>query len=104
MRIEYEFSLQRVDIPRFSVEATEGPHKLFTLATLVLNVLHDKPRVDVVFHSANPDEPHRKIAAFQEILQTAPGAPKLSYDEGQAGRAGGVYFRWVSIRSSGAAA
>ena len=102
MRVEYNFSLQRVDVPRFSVESTEGPHKLFTLASLVLNVLHEKSRVDVVFHSANPDEPKRKIATFLDIVKSAPGAPKLSSTEGGAGRAGGVYFQWLSIRTNGA--
>jgi hypothetical protein len=104
MRVEYNFNLQRVDVPRFSVESTEGPHKLFTLASLVLNVLYEKSRVDVVFHSANPDEPKRKIATFLEILKSAPGAPKLAPTEGEAGRASGVYFQWLSIRTSGGGA
>lgn len=103
MRIEYQFGLQHVDVPRFSVEATEGPQKLFTLATLVLNVIAERPRVDVVFHSANPDEPHRKIGMFREILSNAPGVGKLAYSEGEAGKLGGVYFRWLSIQSNGAA-
>jgi hypothetical protein len=104
MRIEYNFELRGVEVPRFSVEATEGPHKLFTLATLILNVLHEKERADVVFHSANPDEPHRKIAMFQDILASAPCETKLAYHEGDAGKLGGVYYRWLSIRSSGAGA
>ena len=104
MRIEYKFGLQKVDVPRFSVEATEGPNKLFTLATLVLNVIAERARVDVVFHSANPDEPHRKIAMFQEILSNAPDVAKLVYSEGEVGQLGGVYFRWLSIHSSGGAA
>lgn len=104
MRIEYNFGLDTVDTPSFSVEATEGPHKLFTLATLVLNVIHVRPRVDIVFHSANPDEPHRKIATFQQILESAPDARKLEYEEGDAGSLSGVYYRWVSIRTSGGAA
>lgn len=104
MRVEYNFNLQRVDVPRFSVESTEGPHKLFTLASLVLNVLYEKSRVDVVFHSANPDEPKRKIATFLDVMKSAPGAPKLASTEGEAGRAGGVYFQWLSIRTSGGGA
>ncbi len=104
MRVEYNFNLQSVDVPRFSVESTEGAHKLFTLASLLLNVLCEKPRVDVVFHSANPDEPKRKIATFLEIVKSAPSAPKLATTEGAAGRAGSVYFQWLSIRSSGGAA
>lgn len=103
MRIEYNFGLESVDVPRFSVEATEGPHKLFTLATLVLNVLHARQRVDVVFHSANPDEPRRKIETFQRILGSAPDAPTLKCDQGEGGALGGVYYRWLSIHASGGA-
>ncbi len=104
MRIEYNFEIEDVEVPRFSVEATEGAQKLFTLVTLILNVLHQRHRVDVVFHSANPDEPQRKIATFQRILATAPDALKLDYADGEAGSLAGVYYRWLSIRSSGDAA
>jgi hypothetical protein len=97
MRIEYDFGLERVDVPRFSVEATEGPHKLFTLATLVLNLLQEVDRADLVFHSANPDEPNRKIAMFQQILAAAPDAPTCKYAEGASGQLGGVYYQWLSI-------
>ena len=93
MRIEYNFALERVDVPRFSVEATEGPHKLFTLATLVLNILHERPRTDIVFHSPNPDEPGRKIALFEQILTEAPDVLKFDFHEGESGRLGGVYYQ-----------
>ena len=42
MRIEYGFELSQVDVPRFSVETEVGIGKLFTLATLVMNVLESK--------------------------------------------------------------
>ncbi len=45
MRLEYGFDLTEVAIPRFSVEAVEGIGKLFTLETLVLNVLETKSKV-----------------------------------------------------------
>ena len=101
MRVEYQFALEKVDVPRFSVEATEGPAKLFTLATLVLNLLHQEPRVDVVFHSPNPDEPGRKMEMLKTILSCAPGAPAITYDDGESGRLAGVYFSWLSILTSG---
>ena len=44
MRLEYTFQLDEVAVPRFSVEAVEGIGKVFTLATLVLNVLDRRPR------------------------------------------------------------
>jgi hypothetical protein len=97
MRIEYNFGLERVDVPRFSVEATEGPHKLFTLATLVLNILREVDRADIVFHSANPDEPNRKISLFEQILGAAPGVAPFKFEEGESGRLAGVYYQWLSI-------
>ena len=63
MRIEYNFELGDCEIPCFSVEATEGPHKLFQLSTLVLNMLDEKDRVDVVFHSPNRGDLPRKVEA-----------------------------------------
>lgn len=98
MRIEYAFELNKVDTPRFSVEATEGPHKLFTLATLVMNVLSAQKRVDVVFHSQNPDDPEKKISTFQKILASAPGSAPFQFRDGDSGSLGGVYFRWLSIQ------
>ncbi len=101
MRVEYQFALEKVDVPRFSVEATEGPAKLFTLATLVLNILHQEPRVDVVFHSPNSQDLTRKVERVKVILESAPNAPSLRYDEGKSGEVGGIYFRWLSIHATG---
>ena len=101
MRIEYNFGLDRVDLPVFSVEATEGANKLFTLATLVLNVLSSRGEVSLVFNSPNPDEPPRKIALFQQIMRQSPKKPDFEYEDGEAGSLGGVHFRWLNIRSSG---
>ena len=67
MRLEYGFELSEVEVPRFSVDAVEGIGKLFTLATLVLNVLETKSSVEIVFHGLNPEDPEAKIAAFKEI-------------------------------------
>ena len=50
MRLEYGFELSQVETPCFSVEAVEGINKLFTLGTLVLNVLETRPHVQLVFH------------------------------------------------------
>ena len=77
MRIEYNFGLDTVAIPSFSVESIEGPHKLFTLATLILNVIACKPRVDVIFHSPNQADLPKKVAQFQEILASGPAAPRF---------------------------
>jgi hypothetical protein len=101
MRIEYTFDLNEVDIPYFSVESMEGPEKLFRLVTLVMNVLHVRPRVDVIFHSPNKDDLPKKIAAFEAIVKSAPAAPALEFKEGQSGSLASSYYRWVSIHSRG---
>jgi len=104
MRVEYSFNLSSVEVPCFSVETTEGPHKLFTLTTLILNVLADRDRADVIFHSPNQADLPKKIAAFKKILQSGPASPKVEFEEGQSGSLGSSYYMWLSIRSIGAPA
>ena len=104
MRIEYRFSLDQVDIPCFSVETTEGPPKLFTLATLILNVIPVSKHVDVIFHSPNQADLSKKINAFRQIIQSAPNAVPVNFSEGDAGSIGTSYFVWISIRTTDAPA
>ena len=80
MRLEYGFELSKVEVPRFSVEAVEGIGKLFTLATLVLNVLESKRKVEIVFHGLNPEDPEAKIQAFKEIIGSSEGGVSLRYE------------------------
>ncbi len=63
MRLEYEVQLADIEVPRFAVEAVEGIGKLFTLATLVLNVLETKPEVEIVFQrgSCTPQNAKRSV-------------------------------------------
>jgi hypothetical protein len=99
MRLEYNFQLNDVPIPRFSVEAVEGIGKLFTLATLVFNVMASKQRVEVVFHGLNPDDPGRKIEAFREILGTSEGVIALRFTPARGGKIPGSssYFQWLVV-------
>lgn len=100
MRLEFKLELDRIETPRFAVEAVEGIGKLFTLATLVLNVLEHKDKVDVVFHGLNPEDPERKIASFREIVNSCASGPRVTFDEGQAGRVAGSSssYQWLSVR------
>jgi hypothetical protein len=100
MRLEYTFELTDVDLPRFSVEAVEGIAKLFTLASLVLNVLQTRRPVQLVFHGINPEDPTRKIDAFQEILRSAPNGPAFTLEAAASDRVHetAAYYRWVTIR------
>jgi len=100
MRLEYNFSIDDVPVPRFSVEAVEGIGKLFTLATLVLNVVAtSKPKVEIVFHGNNPDDPTRKIDAFREIIKTSEAGAALRFANGHGGRipASSSYFQWLVV-------
>jgi len=99
MRVEYGFELSQVEIPCFAVEAVEGIGKLFSLATLVLNVLDTKSKVEIVFHGLNPDEPESKIDAFKEIVAGSQSEHPLEYALGEGGHIHGSssYFRWVTI-------
>ena len=99
MRLEYGFELSQVEVPRFSVEAVEGIGKLFTLATLVLNVLEIKPAVEIVFHGLNPEDPEVKLDAFKEIIAGSKTSGELRYESGRGGHVPGSssYFQWVSL-------
>jgi hypothetical protein len=99
MRLEYTFELAQVSVPRFSVEATEGIGKLFTLATLALNVLDVRERVELVFHGLNPEDPSRKIEAFRRILESAGASWQLQVEPGQGGSVPGSssYYQWITL-------
>jgi hypothetical protein len=99
MRVEYGFELSDVKVPRFAVEATEGIGKLFSLATLVLNVMETNRKVEIVFHGLNPDEPESKIGAFKEIMQGSAHASAVEYTLGKGGHVPGSssYYRWVTL-------
>ncbi len=102
MRLEYGFRLEDCKIPRFAVEAGEGVGKLFTLATLVLNVLSTQstqPQVEIIFHGLNPEDPERKIDAFKEIVNSAPTGPNFVFTSGESGRVPGSssYFQWLTV-------
>ena len=100
MRLEYRLELTEVGTPRFSVESQEGIAKLFTLATLVFNVLDARPAVELVFHGVNQTDPERKIAAFREIMESVQPAEPLVFENGPAGRIGNSssYYQWITIR------
>jgi hypothetical protein len=100
MRLEYTFELSDVRTPRLSVEAVEGIGKLFTLATLVLNVLETREAVELVFHGLNPDDPSRKIEAFRRIAESAATGHELVWEEGHGGGVPGSssYFQWILLK------
>ena len=100
MRLDYTIELSDVSTPRFAVEAVEGIGKVFSLATLVLNVLEAKSKVEIVFHGLNPEDPDRKIEAFQKILGSSATSPELAFRSGNGGRVPGSssYFQWLIVQ------
>ncbi len=99
MRLDYGFELSEIELPRFSVEVVEGIGKLFTLATLMLNVLETKPKVEIVFHGLNPGDPEAKIEAFKEIVSGSESGAELRYEFGKGGQIPGSSssFRWITV-------
>ena len=100
LRLNYTFELSSVATPRFSVEAVEGIGKIFTLATLVLNVLDSKDSVEIVFHGLNPEDPNRKIEAFHKILSSSSAPATIQFEPGTGGQVPGSssYFQWLTVR------
>jgi hypothetical protein len=99
MRLEYGFELSKVDVPRFAVEAGEEIGKLFTLGSLVLNVLDTRKRVEIVFHGLNPEDPARKIDAFRDVLASASDGETVGLELGRGGRIrnSSAYYQWISL-------
>ena len=102
MRLEFKLDIDKIEVPRFSVEAVEGIGKIFTLATLVLNVLDNCRGVEIVFHGLNPEDPIRKIEGFKEIIESSPSAMPVSYSDGVCARVPGSssYYQWLTISRS----
>jgi len=99
LRLDYAISLDAIEVPRFSVEAVEGIGKLFTLATLVLNVLDTQKKVEIVFHGLNPEDPERKIRGFKEIIGSSSSTKEMAFEPGRGGQVPGSssYFQWLSV-------
>ena len=99
MRLEYSIAMDEIAIPRFSVEADEGIGKLFTLATVVLNVLDSKDSVEIVFHGLNQEDPERKIVGFHQIIDSSGSSKVLAFTPGNGGRVPGSssYYQWVVV-------
>ncbi|MCZ6785001.1 MAG: hypothetical protein O7G30_17015 [Proteobacteria bacterium] len=100
MRLEFGIELGMIEVPRFSVEAVEGIGKLFTLATLILNVLDSKQRVEIIFHGLSAEDPERKIAAFQEIVASCQTAQPVRFQTGNGGLVSGSssYYEWLTVQ------
>ncbi len=99
MRVEYKIEMDQVETPRFAVEAVEGIGKLFTLATLVINMLETKAAVEIIFHGLSQEDPERRIESFKAILATSSGAGSLAYANGASGQVPGSSsaFQWLRV-------
>ena len=99
MRLEFGIEMNQIEVPRFSVEAAEGSGKLFTLATLVLNVLDAKEKVEIIFHGLNPEDPQRKIQGFKEIVTSCETARSMAFHDGNGGQvpSSSSYYQWLTV-------
>jgi hypothetical protein len=102
MRLEFSIEMSEIDTPRFAVEAVEGIGKLFTLATLVLNTLDIKDKVEIVFHGLNPEDPERRINAFKQICESCNGGTSTTFVAGASGQVKGSSssFQWLQVSRS----
>ena len=101
MRLEFKMELDQVSTPRFSVESVEGIGKVFTLATLVLNVLETRKSVEIVFHGMSRDDPARKIEGFREIMESSPTARPVRTSRFPVGSsANSTRGSWTKARAS----
>ena len=99
MRVEYKLEMDQVETPTFAVESVEGIGKLFTLATLVINMLETKAAVEIVFHGLSREDPERRIKSFKSILATSSASSSLEYAEGASGEVPGSSsaFQWLRV-------
>jgi hypothetical protein len=102
MRVEYKIELDTVETPSFAVEAVEGIGKLFTLATLVINILESKAAVEIIFHGLSREDPERRIESFKAILATSTASESLRYVFGESGQVPGSSsaFQWLTVSRS----
>ena len=54
---------------------------------------------EIVFHGLNPEDPERKIRAFQEIIETSSCSKRLVFSKGTGGQVPGSssYFQWLTV-------
>jgi hypothetical protein len=99
MRIEYKLQLDQVSMPYFSMETSEGMHKLFTLAATVMNLLENKEAVCISIHGGNAEDPARKAAYLEQIIESGRQRDRrYALERTSAGRVDSTHHLWVVIR------
>lgn len=100
MRLDYHLDVAEVRVPRFAVEAQERIGKLFTLATLVWNILETKDRVEIVFHGLSREDPGRRINAFRSIMTSLGPDASPTFEEGPTGHVSdsSTHYQWLQVK------
>ena len=99
MRIEYKFELDEVVTPYFSVDTSEGIHKLFTLAATLLNLLETKPSVCVTIHGGSAQDPERKAKALEQIIESGRQEDRqYAFERMRSGSIDNTHYLWVTVR------
>jgi hypothetical protein len=99
MRIEYKLDLDQISMPYFSLETSEGIHKLFTLAATIMNVLETKDSACITFHGGNSLDPGRKSKTLEQIIESGRKPDRhYTYEQMKSGSIDNTYHLWLVIR------
>ena len=99
MRIEHKIELDKIETPYFSIDTSEGIHKLFTLAATMLNLLETKESVCVTIHGGSARDPERKAKALEQIIESGRREDRrYSFEQQNAGSIENTHHMWVTIR------
>ncbi|MDP3937571.1 MAG: hypothetical protein Q8R92_05480 [Deltaproteobacteria bacterium] len=99
MRIEYKLELDKIDMPYFSIDSSEGIHKLFTLSATLLNLLEAKESVCVTIHGGSAQDPERKAKALEQIIESGRQEDRrYGFERVRSGSIENTHYLWVTIR------
>jgi hypothetical protein len=99
MRIEFKLELDQIETPYFSLETSEGIHKLFTLGATVMNMLETKENVCITFHGGNPQDPARKAKTLEQIIESGRRADRrYAYEPMKSGVIDNTHYLWLVVR------
>lgn len=99
MRVEHKIELEKIEIPYFSVDTSEGIHKLFTLAATMLNLLETKESVCITIHGGSAQDPERKAKALEQIIESGRREDRrYAFERQSQGCIENTHHLWITIR------
>jgi hypothetical protein len=99
MRIEHKLELDQVSMPYFSIETSEGMHKLFTLAATIMNLLESKEAVCISIHGGSAQDPSRKAKSLEQIVESGRQAGRrYAFERMNSGCIDNTHHLWLTLR------